>query len=39
MKQKDKSEVLKVARDRKLEVMMRQKQGLKARRVKKMRIY
>ena len=35
-KQKDKSEALKVARDRKLEVMMRQKQGLKARRVKKM---
>jgi integrase len=35
-KQKDKNEALKVARDRKLEVMMRQKQGLKARRVKKM---
>ena len=33
-KQKTKEDALRVARDRKLEVMMRQKQGLKAKRVK-----
>ena len=36
LSRKIKIEALKVARDRKLEVMMRQKQGLKARRVKRM---
>ena len=35
-KKRNQVEALQVARDRKLEVMMRQKQGLKARRVKKM---
>ncbi len=35
-KKKHQLEALQVARDRKLEVMMRQKQGLKARRIKKM---
>ena len=35
-KQKTKEDALRVARDRKLEVMMRQKQGLKAKRVKKL---